>query len=131
MVLVKHLVNERLRLGRSLLVQLRPLRPKLVRLVLPRLERRRVDHRRLDHLGARETTPRDGVRAGSRVRAEVALLVDGVVRDRRVLVQDLEKLLDVLRRAEELEVGLRWAESACDPTRSLLASDRPFDRRSR
>lgn len=117
-VLVKDTVDELLRLGRRLLVQLRPLRAELVRLVLPRLERRRVDHGRLDHLGAGEDSPRDGVGTGSRVGTEVALLVDGVVRDRRVVVQDLEELFDVLRRAEEFEIGLfREGESACQSLR--------------
>lgn len=117
-VLVKDTVNELLRLGRRLLVQLRPLRAELVRLVLPSLERRRVDHRRLDHLGAGEDSPRDGIGAGSRVGTEVALLVDGVVRDRGVVVQDLEELLDVLGRTEEFEIGLfEGGESACQSLR--------------
>lgn len=94
------------RLGRVFLVQLRPLCAKLVRLILPRLECRRVDDGWLNDLGAGKDAPGDGVRAGRRVRAEVALLVDGVVRDRGSVAEDLEKRLDEVGWAEEFEVGL-------------------------
>jgi hypothetical protein len=105
--LVKDLFDECRRLRSSLAVKLRPLAPELVRLILPRLERRRVNDGRLDHLSAGEDAPGDGVRTGNGVRAEVALLVDGVVGDGRGVIKNFEQLVDMLGRAEELDVGLR------------------------
>lgn len=104
--LVKDRLDQLRRLRRRLAVQLRPLATELVRLVFPRLEGSRVDDGRLNNLSAREYSPGNGVRAGSGVGAEVTLLVDGVVGDGRAVVEDVEELVDVLGRAEELDVGL-------------------------
>lgn len=130
-VRVHDALDQNPRLG-ALGIDLRPLASDRERLVLPGDERHGLDDGRLDDLLAREDSPRDGVgtfalRVGAQVlkssgrnpsasedsqcdtrRSKThSLPVDGVVGDMRVSLDPLHESVQLLRRDEELEVGLK------------------------
>jgi len=75
-----------------------------------------LDDGRLQDLAAGEDAPGDDGRAGrGRVGLEIAGAGDGVPGHMRVARPALLELLELLRRAEELEVGLRRSARSCVP----------------
>lgn len=138
---------------RALGIDLRPLASDRERLVLPGDERHGLDDGRLNDLLAREDSPRDGVGAFAlRVGAQVlksrggdssasedsqcdtkrskthSLPVDGVVGDMRVSLDPLHEGVQLLRRDEELEVGLEEEGSQSTAAKSFqgVGEDRTF-----